>query len=187
MTSALVLPANGSEEMEAVIVIDVLRRAGWDVVTAGIEEGVITASRGVRLVPDTILADVDTSRFDLLFLPGGGPGTKAMCADARVLDTVSAFHDSGRMVAAICAAPLVLQKAGILDGVRATCHPAVEEELVVTERDADRVVKDGNIFTSQGPGTAMEFALALIAARSGEDAARKVIPGLVLPPGLPLP
>ncbi|NQT93215.1 MAG: DJ-1/PfpI family protein [Lentisphaerae bacterium] len=187
MTSALVLLANGSEEMEAVIVIDVLRRAEWNVVTAGLEEGVITASRGVRLVPDTVLSDVDTSSFDLLFLPGGGPGTAAMCADTRVLDTVSSFHDSGRTVAAICAAPLVLQEAGILDGVRATCHPAVADELVVTERHTDRVVKDGNIFTSQGPGTAMEFALALVAAMSGEDAVRKVIPGLVLPPGLLIP
>lgn len=187
MTSALVLLANGSEEMEAVIVIDVLRRAGWEVVSAGLQDGVVTASRGVRLVPDTVLADLDMSVFDVLFLPGGGPGTKAMCADTRVLDAVSAFHDSGRIVAAICAAPLVLQEAGILDGVRATCHPAVEEQLVVTTRQTDRVVKDGNIFTSQGPGTAIEFALALVAARSGDDAVRKVIPGLVLPPGLPVP
>ncbi len=180
MAKALVPIADGSEEMEAVIIVDVLRRAGWEVALVGLGRKAVTASRGVRLVADAEWHEIDPADFDLLILPGGMDGMNAMRGDEGVLEAVRCFHQSDRIVAAICAAPLVLQAAGILNGKRATCHPAVREQLTCTRRLDDRVVKDGAIITSQAPGTAMEFALALIDAVDGWQAAERVAAGLVL-------
>ena len=180
MAKALVPIANGSEEMETVIIVDVLRRAGWDVVLAGVGAKAVTASRGVKVVADAEWHEVDPAEFDLLVIPGGMDGTNTMRRDEGILETVRCFHQSDRIVAAICAGPLVLQAAGVLTGKRATCHPAVVDELTCTRRLDDRVVRDGAIVTSQAPGTAMEFALALIDAVDGWQAAEKVAAGLVL-------
>ena len=181
MTSALVPLADGCEEMEAVILIDVLRRAGWEVVAAGLASGPVTGSRGVRLVADADWAEVEPTAFDVLVLPGGGPGTERLRADRRVLDALRAHHAAGRIVAAICAAPLVLQAAGLLDGKEATCHPGVADALT-RARHVDRpVVWTGHIATSQGPGTAFAFALALVERIDGPDAARRIAREMVLP------
>jgi len=180
MTRALVPLADGVEEMEAVIIIDTLRRAGWEVVSAGMQPGVVVASRGVRLSPDEDWSRIDPNTFDLLVLPGGGEGTKKLSSDERILEAIRGFVLSGKTVGAICAGPLVLQSAGVLNGRRATCHPAVSAKLSVTARDRDRVVTDGGIVTSQGPGTAFEFALALIGLVDGSARADEVADGLVL-------
>lgn len=180
MAKALVLLADGTEEMEAVITIDTLRRARWDVVAAGVTGTTITASRGVKIVCDTTLEAVKHAPFDVLVLPGGAVGTQTMAGHAGVLSLVRTFMADGRTVAAICAAPLVLQAAGVLAGRRATCHPAVREDLTETEPLHDRVVIDGKLITSQGPGTTFEFALAIIASIDGEAAAKSVKTGLVL-------
>ncbi len=181
MTTVLIPMAEGVEEMEAVILIDVWRRAGWQVVAAAVTPMPIRASRGVRLLAD---AEWETAclrtDFDLLALPGGLGGTEALCKTPSVLEAVRRFHSAGKYVAAICAAPLVLQAAGILDGVRATCHPGTADQLTATRWSPERVVRDGRLFTSQGPGTAFEFALALVAEIDGTAARDDLARGLVL-------
>ena len=184
MARVLIPLADGVEEMEAVILIDVLRRATWEVVSAGIAGRTVRASRGVVLVADAEWHAVDPMEFDVLAVPGGAAGADALSREQSVLEAVRCFAESGRLLAAICAGPLVLQAAGVLDGRRATCHPGVAARLTVTPRSAVRVVSDGNVVTSQGPGTAMELALALIARTDGAEAARAVAEGLVLAPGV---
>ena len=164
----LIPVADGSEEMEVVIVADTLRRAQWHVVLAGFTAGAVTAARGVRLVPDVAWADVTTETFDMLVIPGGWEGVRALAKDERLLATVRAFMANGKWVTAICAGPLVLQAAGVLKGRRVTCHPGVAGELTQTPRLNNRVVVDNHLITSQAPGTALEFALALIRAVEGD-------------------
>ncbi len=165
MTRVLVPLANGVEEMEAVIVIDTLRRAGWEVTAAGLRPGPVKASRGMQLIPDAEWSDTDPSSFDVLVLPGGGEGTAALCRDKRVLGAVKEFMAAGRLVGAICAAPLVLDAAGVLDGRKFTCYPGIESGIRNGARADGRVVVDGNLITSRAAGTSFEFALALIEAR----------------------
>lgn len=180
MTRALVPLAEGCEEMEAVIVIDVLRRAGWEVCAAGLRPGPVTASRGVRLMADCLWDEIDPMLFDLIVLPGGNQGTEQLRRDVRVLGALRAFHEAGKIVAAVCAAPLVLQEAGLLAGRKATCHPGAAPRLTVTKRLDERVVIDGRVVTSQGPGTSMAFALALVSIVDGEAHAEEIGRGLVL-------
>ncbi len=180
MTTALVPLANGVEEMEAVIIVDVLRRAQWTVTTAGVDEGVITASRGVRLVPDKSLNDVTPADFDVLMIPGGAAGVDRLMADTRVLEMVRAFDRADKRIGAVCAGPLVLQAAGILTGRRATCHPGVASKLTAATRLDDRVVIDDRLVTSQGPGTSFEFALAMVRLVDGSLKATAMAKGMVL-------
>ncbi len=181
MASVLVPFADGLEEMEAVILVDVLRRAGVAVTTAGLTGGPVTASRGVRLLPDKAWDDIQPDAFDLLAIPGGAEGVNRLRADTRVLDTVRAFHSAGKWIAAVCAGPLVLQQAGILGGRRVTCHPGVATQLTATPRLDDRVVVDGRLITSQGPGTSFEFALALVQCLAGRGQAADLAKTLMLP------
>jgi 4-methyl-5(b-hydroxyethyl)-thiazole monophosphate biosynthesis len=160
MHNVLVPIADGSEEMEVVIAIDTFRRVPWKVTAAGIEPGIITASRGVRLMPDAAWSEIDPSAFDILVIPGGKAGADALSRNERVLEAVRSFVHEKKWVAAVCAGPLVLQAAGVLAGRRATCHPAVS--LAQTKRLEKRVVIDGRLITSQGPGTTLEFALAIV-------------------------
>jgi len=178
--NVLIPVADGSEEMEVVIVADTLRRAQWHVVLAGLAAGAVTASRGVRLVPDVAWADVTPEAFDMLVIPGGWDGVTALAKNERLLATVRAFMANGKWVAAICAGPLVLQAAGVLKGRRATCHPGVAGKLTQTPRLNDRVVVDGRLITSQAPGTAFEFALALIRAVEGDRKADELAKAMVV-------
>lgn len=169
----LVPLAAGFEEIEAVTVIDVLRRAGVEVVVAGLTAGPIKASRGVVVVPDTTLDDVVESPFDMVVLPGGMPGAKTLGGDPRVRKVVEKTRERQRWVAAICAAPaMVLEPAGLLEGVPATGHPSMKDKL--SSYTEQRVVTSGRLVTSQGPGTAMEFALDLVRHLCGEPKAREV-------------
>ncbi len=179
MTRALMPLADGVEDMEAVITIDVLRRAGWEVVTAGIRPGIVTASRGVRLMPDVELKDVDPASFDALVLPGGSDGTAALCRDIRVLDAARQFTASAKLVGAICAGPLVLDAAGVLDGRKFTCFPGVERRIKSGRWIDGRVVRDGNLVTSQAAGVSFEFALALIEALNPQKA-KEVAEGMLV-------
>ncbi len=162
MPNVLVPIANGTEEMEAVIIIDILRRAQWTVTVAGIEPGLLTASRGVRLMPDRPWADITPAEYDILMIPGGGPGVEQFLKFQPLLDTILQFYQADKWVGAVCAAPLTLQAAGILKGKQATCHPGVANRLTVTPRLAARTVVDGRIITSQGAGTTFDFALTLV-------------------------
>lgn len=181
MTKVLVPLADGVEEMEAVISIDTLRRAEWEVVSVGLKEGTVTASRGVCIQPDTIWDDIDYKSFDVLLLPGGGGGVQLLAGDPRVLDAVRYFSDERKWIAAVCAGPLVLQQAGILAGKKVTCHPGVVEMLKVTHRSEDAVVVDGKLVTSQGPGTSFSFALKLVELIDGQAKAEGLARAMVLP------
>jgi 4-methyl-5(b-hydroxyethyl)-thiazole monophosphate biosynthesis len=176
----LVPIAEGSEEMEVVILVDVLRRAEWEVVMAAVGASPVACSRGVRLVPDMAWAETDPADFDLLVLPGGGPGTEVLARDPRVLETVRVFDAGGKGIAAICAAPLVLQEAGILDGRRITSHPSVADQLTVATYVEEAVVIDGHLVTSRGPGTAFSLALTLVRLSDGEGKARDLAKAMVL-------
>ncbi len=175
MARVLIPLAEGVEEMEAVVLTDTLRRAQWDVVLAGLEAGVVTASRGVMLHPDTTWDEINPLSFDMLVLPGGAGGAARLAADARVMDALHAFDAEHKWVAAICAAPaVILHAAGMLRGHRATCYPGLEDALPETEWQEDAVVVDGHIVTSRGPGTALDFALALIRLVDGGRSADAV-------------
>ena len=179
-----VLVADGSKEMEVVIVVDVLRRAGVSVFLAGVgeETRMVTTSRGVRIAPDGAWDPAEANRFDALVIPGGIGGTEAMCADASVKQAVRDFVAAGKWVASICAGPTVLRDAGVLTGRRFTCHPACREDLQSAGTWVDeRVVRDGNIVTSQAPGTAFAFALALVELLESRATAQNVAAGMLYP------
>ncbi len=158
----LVPLAEGFEELEAISVIDLLRRAGVEVVTAGLADGPVRASRGTRVLPDTTLDAVADRAWDMIVLPGGMPGADHLAADARLRDLLLEHAGAGRWTAAICAAPKVLAAHGLLEGRRATAYPGVLEAAGHGDAVAEAVVRDGELITSRGPGTAMDFALALI-------------------------
>ena len=164
MARVLVPLANGCEELEAVTVIDLLRRAGIEVVTAGLTDGPVTASRGVVLIPDCSLDQVIDDDFDMIVLPGGLPGADYLDADPRIHALLQRMAEQERYTAAICAAPKVLLNAGLLDGRKATAYPGVIDGLMTENSQllAEAVVTDGKVVTSRGPGTAMDFALTLI-------------------------
>lgn len=179
----LVPLAEGFEEIEAVTIIDVLRRAGLDVTVAGLRPGIVTGSHGIGVTPDADLGDLDTSTFTMIVLPGGQPGTKHLAADERVLALVRRLHEQGRRTAAICAAPLVLHAAGVLPGVPVTSHPSVRGMLTGADvRSEPRVLRSGPITTSQGAGTAMDFALALVADLCGEEKAAELRRAMIVAP-----
>ena len=163
----LVPLAQDCEEIESVTVIDILRRAGIEVVSAGLEKGPVKASRGVVLIPDTDLDAALQSEYDMVVLPGGA-GTRHLLDDDRILSLIKQMASSGRHVAAICAAPTVLAKAGLLEGKRATAFPGTIEKMGL-ENTGVPVLQDGNIVTSRGPGTAMDFALQLVEILTGAE------------------
>jgi 4-methyl-5(b-hydroxyethyl)-thiazole monophosphate biosynthesis len=166
MKKTILVPiAPGIEEIEAVTIIDVLRRAGAEVVVASVSDLQIVASRGVKLVADKFIADCARQTFDLIALPGGMPGAEHLGDCAALIAMLKAQHKAGRFYAAICASPaVVLQVHGLLEGRQATCHPAFAENLTGSTKASieSRVVVDTNCVTSRGPGTAMEFALKLV-------------------------
>lgn len=183
MARVLVPFADGLEEMEAVIIVDTLRRAGWDVVTASVNGEVVLASRGMRLVADMLWDDIELGTFDIIALPGGAEGTDVLAQHQGVLNAVRSFVEDGKLVAAICAGPLVLQAAGVTDQRSLTCHPGVRDKMTTGLPSDERVVVDKPIVTSQGPGTAFEFSLKLIELTDGTQAVEHVTAGLVLPAG----
>lgn len=180
MTAQVLVPlAEGCEEVEAVTIIDLLRRAGIEVTVAGLDAGPVTASRGVVLLPDTVLEEVEHQTFDMIVLPGGGPGSNVLDRDERIRKMLTEQHQAGRYVAAICAAPKVLAHIGLLGGRKATAYPGTLEGEPGGIRIEDApVVIDGKIVTSRGPGTAMEFALTLIEMLAGAPARKTVDAGL---------
>ena len=181
MAKVLVPLAAGCEELEAVTIVDLLRRAGVEVVTAGLQPGIVKASRGTQLVPDTLLDSVLRDEFDMVVLPGGMPGAQHLTEDSRVQALLKRLAAEGKYTAAICAAPMALAAAGLLSGRKATGYPGMLEKLglpdVVLQGQA--VVRDGKVITSRGPGTAMDFALELVEVLAGRDKRHEVEAGLV--------
>jgi 4-methyl-5(b-hydroxyethyl)-thiazole monophosphate biosynthesis len=164
MASVLVPLAQGCEELEAVTIIDLLRRAGIEVITASLSEGPLKASRGTMLLADMTLDEALNRDYDMVALPGGLPGADHLNDDARIQQLLQSMAKANKYTAAICAAPKVLATAGLLEGKRATSFPGVLEKLALpaTQLETSVVVQDGHVITSRGPGTAMDFALYLI-------------------------
>jgi len=177
---ALVPIANGTEEIEAVSIIDTLRRAGAEVTVASVETQnpaslQVTASRGVKLVADARISDCVKQTYDCIALPGGMPGAERLRDCAPLIEKLKQQKQSGRLYGAICASPAVaLQPHGLLQGVRATCYPSMRDELDPAYATDEKVVVDGNCVTSQGPGTAIAFALALVELLFDAKKAREV-------------
>jgi protein deglycase len=166
----LVPLANGFEEIEAVNVIDILRRGDVDVVTAGLKEGMVEGSHKIKMLPDTTLDKIDYRDFAGLVLPGGAPGFVNLGNDERILKMAREMDKQGKVVAAICAAPSVLIKAGVLQGRRATVSPSGKAQVEACAHfSEERVVVDGNLVTSRSPGTALEFALKLVEVLVGKE------------------
>jgi len=180
MASVLVPLAQGCEELEAVTVVDLLRRAGIDVITAGLDAQPVHASRGMTLLPDMSLDAALQLEFDMIVLPGGLPGADHLRDDPRVIDLLKKMAAADRYTAAICAAPRVLAHAGLLDGKRATSFPGALDVAAVPgiEYQEAPVVTDGKVITSRGPGTAMDFALTLIETLAGKQQRDAVEAGL---------
>jgi len=166
----LVPLANGFEEIEAVNVIDILRRGDVEVVTAGLKEGLVEGSHKIKMLPDTTLDKIHYRDFDGLVLPGGAPGFVNLGNDERILKMAREMDKEGKVVAAICAAPSVLIKAGVLQGRKATVSPSGKAQVEACANfSEERVVVDGNLVTSRSPGTALEFALTLVEILAGKE------------------
>jgi 4-methyl-5(b-hydroxyethyl)-thiazole monophosphate biosynthesis len=172
MATAAVLFADGFEEIEAVTVVDVLRRAEFEVHMVGVEDQQVTGSHAITLAMDLVLAELDLDALDALILPGGMPGSANLAASAEVQQALRKVHSSGRTVAAICAAPIALQAAGVSDGRRVTSYPTFAERVPDAHWQDARVVVDERVVTSQGPATAIEFALTLVEQLGGAETAR---------------
>lgn len=180
MSRALVILAEGFEEIEAVTVVDVLRRAEIEVLTAGLESrDPVLGSRNLRLVPDVSLPHIE-GQWDVVVLPGGSEGTDNLAKSPLVIDLIQERAKSKQLTAAICAAPLVLDRAGVLEDEQFTCYPGVESQMQSVGRSHDSVVETEAIITSQGPATAMEFALHLVRRLRGSAVARDVGRGLLV-------
>lgn len=176
MSTVAVLLADGFEEVEAVTPIDFLRRAGIEVMTCGIDAKTVTGSHGIPIVADSAGDSLPEGRLDGIVLPGGMPGAANLAASPLVERLVRTMLESGRLVAAICAAPAkVLAPMGVLSGRRATCFPGDESAFGAdVSFSEDRVVRDENLITSRGAGTAAEFAEEIIRYFEGDAAARSV-------------
>ena len=175
MSKKVLVPiADGIEEIEAVCIIDVLRRAGAEVTVASVDKLQVTASRGVKLAADKLISQCAGETYDLIALPGGMPGAEHL-RDCKELETMLKKQGKeNRLFAGICASPaVVLLHHGLLGQHRATCHPNFVEKLPNAEAVESRVVVDGNLVTSRGPGTALEFALTLVELLFGKDKAEQ--------------
>jgi 4-methyl-5(b-hydroxyethyl)-thiazole monophosphate biosynthesis len=178
MKSVLVLFAAGSEELETVTIVNILRRGGISVTLAGLEAGALCGSRGIVLVPDTTLDDALQHSYDMVVLPGGQPGTDHLKADERVAGLLQQMSQQGKYVTAICAAPSVLASAGLLDGKQATSFPGSLDAFPLVMKRSTAVMEDGMLITSRGPGTAMDFALTLVERLAGKEKRLAVEAGL---------
>ncbi|XP_046360040.2 Parkinson disease protein 7 homolog [Haliotis rufescens] len=184
MPSAIVLLAEGAEEMETVITVDVLRRGGIDVTVAGLTgSDPVLCSRQVKVVPDKSLDDaLKSAPYDVVVLPGGGTGAKNLCESAAVGKLLQEQEGRDALVAAVCAAPTALLAHGVGKGKSVTSHPGVADKIKEGDYkySEDRVVQDGKLITSRGPGTCFEFALKIVEAIQGaEKASSLVAPMLV--------
>jgi protein deglycase len=167
--------AEGFEEIEAIMVIDILRRAGIEVVIAGLKDGLVEGAHKIKMLPDLCMDKISQNEFDGIVLPGGFPGFENLGNDDRVLKIVRQMDKAGKYIAAICGAPSVLIKAGILKGRKATVSPAGRAQVMACAKYMeDRVVVDGKLVTSQSPGTAMEFALKLVEVLAGEEKMKQI-------------
>ncbi|MCR4758368.1 MAG: DJ-1/PfpI family protein [Butyrivibrio sp.] len=180
MAKTALFLANGFEEIEALTVVDLLRRQGIEITTVSITDAVeVTGSHNITVKADTVLGKVDFSSFDMLILPGGQPGTTNLGNCKALTEELIKHNDAGKDLAAICAAPTVYGKLGLLQGKKACCYPGCEEGLLGADVQTTEVTVDGNFITSRGMGTAIPFGLAIIERFCGkaaaDDMAKKIV------------
>jgi 4-methyl-5(b-hydroxyethyl)-thiazole monophosphate biosynthesis len=174
MPKVVVPLADGFEEVEAMAIIDVLRRAGIEVTVAGLHSGPAEGAHRVKVVPDTTIETISSDDFDMIVLPGGQPGSDNLNASEKVRGLIRDFHRKDKLTGAICAAPYVLAAAGILEGKKATSYPSYSGKLAGAIYQEKTVVEDGKTMTSRGPGTAVCFALAIVEKFLGKEKADAV-------------
>lgn len=178
----LIVLADGFEEIEAVTPIDLLRRAGLDVIVAGVGKDRVEGSHGIAIQTDVVLEEYKDIP-EAIVLPGGMPGAKNLSESKALGSLLDRMNESGKIIGAICAAPaVVLAGRGLLDGRKATCYPSFEKDFTSkTTFSTARVVQDGHVITSRGPGSAFEFALELVERLAGKREAEKLAEA-TLPP-----
>ncbi len=174
MAKVLMPLAQGFEEIEALTVVDILRRAEIEVVLAGLLPGPVAGAHNVCIIPDTTIDTVTAGVFDMIILPGGQPGTDNLNADPRIHALLNKFASGEKLIGAICAAPIVLAAAGLLRGKKATCYPSYRDQLNGGIYEDTSVVSDGTIITSRGPGTAIHFGLTVADRLAGRHTAASI-------------
>ena len=182
MSKLLVMLAKGFEEVEALTVVDYLRRSGLEVVMVSItDDKLIQGSHGIKVMADLTMDELrDVSNYRGIIIPGGMGGAAALRDNSTVIELVQEFFKQNKLIAAICAGPIVLGKAGILSNKSATCYPGFGSQLGAGKLKEDIVVKDGNIITSRGPATTVYFALKIIEHLQGEDRKREIKKAILL-------
>lgn len=176
-----VILGKGFEELEALAPVDILRRCGVDVCTAGIGGKTVEGSHGIPVVADCTVEEIDQGKLNMIVLPGGLGGVQSMLDCPVALEAIQQAWNDGKYVAAICAAPMVLARLGISNGRSITSYPGIEDQLGQCDYHTDRaVVVDGNLITSRGPGTAMAFGLELARILGGADIMEKTAQGMLL-------
>lgn len=179
--TVLIAIADGTEELEAVTIIDVLRRADAQVTVASVASLQVTASRKVKLVADCLIADCRDKVYDLIVLPGGLPGAEHLRDSQLLIEMLKIQKEAGRLYAAVCASPAVaFAPHGLLDGKKATCYPSCADALPDQSQSKQRVVVDGNCITSQGPGTALEFSIELVRQLFDDARAKQVAKAMLI-------
>ncbi len=172
MAKTVIFLADGFEEIEALTVVDLLRRAGIEITTASIMgRNLVEGSHKIKVEADTLIEDIDFDTTDMIILPGGMPGTTNLDNCQPLKEQIKTFAEKGKKLAAICAAPKVYGKMGLLNGKKACCYPGCEVELIGADVQTSEVAKDGNFITSRGMGTAIPFGLAIIEEFQGKEAA----------------
>lgn len=172
--------AEGFEEIEALTIVDVLRRADIDVKTVSVSGGrMVKGTHGVNVEADMVYDDVDYEKCEMIVLPGGLPGATNLQEHEGLSRHIKCFAENGKKIAAICAAPMILGKYGVIDGKKATIYPGMESELTGAQSVDENVVIDGDIITGMGPALAMEFALALVESLKGSKVREDVAAGLL--------
>lgn len=174
MKKVIVPLANGLEEIEAIASVDVLRRGELEVVTVALGDLKVKGAHDVVVVADKSLDEINIGEFDGILLPGGMPGATNLRDDERIIKAVQSLNQEGKLVSAICAAPIILEKAGVLKGKKATSYPGFEDEMSSCTHTGERVTVDGNIITGKSPGAAIEFALEVVRFLTDDETVERV-------------
>jgi len=181
MSKKVLVPlAPGFEEIEAITSIDVLRRAGIEVVTVSLNSIDVKGAHNIPVIADKRIKQIKIEEFDGILLPGGMPGAQNLKENSQILKFVRQINENKLMVAAICAAPIVLETAGILENINATSYPSFKKEVPSCNYKEERVVKDGNIITSRGAGVALEFALEVVEYLEGKKVKEDLIDSMLV-------
>jgi protein deglycase len=182
MKKAIILLGNGYEEIEALAVVDFLRRAEIIIDMVSITGSLETVStHGVHIKADKLIEEVNPVDYDAIITPGGIPGSTMLAENKNVLSYLQSFYEGDKLVASICASPLALEAAGLATKIKGTCYPGFETQIQFKEYYEDIVVKDRNVITSRGPATAPYFALAIIEALEGKEKADKIRNDTLIP------